>query len=250
MAQVEEACDLALNLSDCKSRIFQYVESRMSYIAPNVSNIVGPSTAAKLMGAAGGLTNLSKMPSGHVSLLGQQKKNAIGFSQRSTLPHTGFIYYSDLVQSVPPDLRRKVGRIVGDKCTLAARVDAQHEAADGHLGDEFRSEIEKKIDKFQEPPPVKAIKAFAVPLEAPKKKRGGRRVRKQKERYAVTELRKQANRMNFGELEEDVYQASEVLLYQLFLVVFIIYLIDWLSSTGQSGLLERQHRQGRDRGQY
>lgn len=32
------------------------------------------------------------------------------------------------------------------------------------------------------------------------------RVRKQKERYAVTELRKQQNRMNFGEIGEDLYQ--------------------------------------------
>ena len=32
------------------------------------------------------------------------------------------------------------------------------------------------------------------------------RVRKQKERYAVTELRKQQNRMNFGEIGENVYQ--------------------------------------------
>ena len=63
-----------------------------------------------------------------------------------------------------------------------------------------REEIEKKIEKFQEPPPVKAAKALAAPIEAPKKRRGGRRVRKMKERYAVTELRKQANRMNFGEV--------------------------------------------------
>ena len=47
---------------------------------------------------------------------------------------------------------------------------------------------------------------ISAPLEGPKKKRGGRRVRKLKERFAVTELRKQANRMNFGEIEEDVYQ--------------------------------------------
>ena len=33
-------------------------------------------------------------------------------------------------------------------------------------------------------------------------------MRKQKERYAVTELRKQANRMNFGEIGEDVYQSD------------------------------------------
>jgi len=45
-----------------------------------------------------------------------------------------------------------------------------------------------------EPPPVKNIRALKAPMDAPKKKRGGRRVRQMKERYAVTELRKQANR--------------------------------------------------------
>ena len=64
----------------------------------------------------------------------------------------------------------------------------------------YREEIEKKIEKFQEPPAVKATRALPAPIEAPKKRRGGRRVRKMKERYAVTELRKQANRMNFGEV--------------------------------------------------
>ena len=41
---------------------------------------------------------------------------------------------------------------------------------------------------------MKAIRALKAPMDAPKKKRGGRRVRQMKERYAVTELRKQANR--------------------------------------------------------
>ena len=72
-----------------------------------------------------------------------------------------------------------------------------------HLSSLFfanREEIEKKIEKFQEPSSVKGVKAVPAPIEAPKKRRGGRRVRKMKERYAVTELRKQANRMNFGEV--------------------------------------------------
>ncbi len=55
---------------------------------------------------------------------------------------------------------------------------------------------------------MKGTRALPTPIDAPRKKRGGRRVRKQKERYAVTELRKQANRMNFGELEEDLYQSD------------------------------------------
>lgn len=47
---MEEACDMALELNQSKHTIYEYVESRMSFIAPNLSIIVGASTAAKIMG--------------------------------------------------------------------------------------------------------------------------------------------------------------------------------------------------------
>ena len=53
-------------------------------------------------GAAGGLTNLSKMPACNVMIVGAQKKTLSGFSSTSIIPHTGFIYYSEIVQKVPP----------------------------------------------------------------------------------------------------------------------------------------------------
>jgi len=205
---VDSACDMAVELAETKAKIFEYVESRMAFIAPNLSAIIGSNAAAKLLGAAGGLTNLSKMPANNVSLLGQQKKVSTGFGSAAQLPHTGFIYYTQLVQETPPDIRRKVARLVGTKCTLAARVDSFHEANDGHIGKDFKEEIEKKIDKLTELAPVKGIRALKAPMDAIKKKRGGRRVRQMKERYAVTELRKQANRMTFGELEDDSYQSD------------------------------------------
>lgn len=48
--RVMEACNVALELDKCKLRIFSYVESRMTFIAPNLSVIVGAPIAAKLMG--------------------------------------------------------------------------------------------------------------------------------------------------------------------------------------------------------
>ena len=43
-----------------------YVSSRMNVLAPNLSAIVGTTTAAKLLGVAGGLSGLAKMPSCNV----------------------------------------------------------------------------------------------------------------------------------------------------------------------------------------
>lgn len=53
-------------------------------------------------GIAGGLTNLSKMPACNLMLLGAQRRTLSGFSSTTLLPHTGFIYHCDVVQSLPP----------------------------------------------------------------------------------------------------------------------------------------------------
>lgn len=98
------------------------------------------------------------------------------------------------------DLRRKATRLVASKCTLAVKVDAFQRNDSGSIGQTLREEVERKLDRLQEPPPVKAIKPLAAPLEAPRKKRGGKRVRRMKERYALTEMRKQQNRMTFGQV--------------------------------------------------
>lgn len=44
----------------------------------------------------------------------------------------------------------------------------------------------------------------------PKKRRGGKRFRKMKERYGLTDVRKAANRVNFNQPEEEVIDGDEV----------------------------------------
>ena len=79
-----------------------YVSSRMNVLAPNLSTIVGTTTAAKLLGVAGGLTGLAKMPAcnvhvGITSSASQQMLTGYCFSYSelrrkflrvSQLPHT------------------------------------------------------------------------------------------------------------------------------------------------------------------
>ena len=81
----------------------------MTFIAPNLSIIVGASTAAKLMGMAGGLTNLTKMPSCNILLLGAHKKFLSGFSTTAVMPHAGAIFYSKIVQDCPPVSSKREG---------------------------------------------------------------------------------------------------------------------------------------------
>ena len=204
--RIVEACDMAVKLNDTKHKIYAYVETRMSFIAPNLSVVLGSSIAAKLMGIVGGLTNLSRIPACNILVLGAPKRNTTGFTTAAGNPHHGYVYQTDLVTKVPPDFRTKAARLVAAKTALLARIDSCREAVDGSQGERLRDEIIHKLEKVQEPPPVKQVKALPAPIVKVQRRRGGKRVRKMKDRMAITEVRKAANRMNFGEIEEDVYQ--------------------------------------------
>ncbi|KAJ7047526.1 hypothetical protein C8F04DRAFT_1059164 [Mycena alexandri] len=201
---VQRACDLADRLEEARKKIFMYVSSRMNVLAPNLSAIVGTTTAAKLLGVAGGLGALAKMPSCNVHLLGAQRKITAGFSTATQRRHTGFIFQSELVSQTPPEYQLKVQRTVGAKAVLAARMDLERQRRDGSYGETLRDKIDKHIDRLAAPPPSKVTKALPIPGDGPKKRRGGKRARKAKEAYAQTELRKLQNRMVFGEAEEEV----------------------------------------------
>eukprot|EP00126_Sphaerothecum_destruens_P004670 Sdes_comp18315_c0_seq1m8032 len=202
------ACEAALKLEAHQKTLLVYVESRMNLVAPNLSAIISTGPAAKLMAIAGGLTALSKMPACNVQVLGSQKQTIPGLSAASSLRHCGLLYFTDLVQSAVADVRMKVCRKVAAKCSLAARVDSFHECFDGSIGRRLRAQIEEAIEELQQAVPAKSVKALKVPDEGPKKRRGGKRVRRMKEKYATTEYQKAANRMSFGRIQEDINQGD------------------------------------------
>lgn len=47
--------------------------------------------------------------------------------------HTGFVYQSPIVLSVPPDLRKKIQRSVASKLIMAARADLKRSFQDGKI---------------------------------------------------------------------------------------------------------------------
>lgn len=200
LEKVNSACSATFTLEEYKRKLYEYVASRMTSIAPNICVLIGADLAARILALAGGLIPLSRMPAGNIQLLGQSKKSGAEFTRQN---HAGLIYSCEIVRKTPTEFRNKAGRYVASKLALLARVDAYHEIADSSLGESYRNEILKKLDKIQEPPPLKAMKALPVPQETRKKRRGGQRHRKLKERFEVTDLAKLKNRVKFGEAQQE-----------------------------------------------
>lgn len=212
LQQCMEACEEAFALDEDKKTVLKFVESSMTLIAPNLSIVLGTEIAAKIIGIAGGVEALSKIPACNVQVLGAKKRNLAGFSSAGAAvqPHQGFVFECPIIQQTPPALRNKAARLVGSKCALLARFDAFGDDRSGSIGEKMKEEIVKKIEKWQEPPPAKIAKPLQVPDMEPKKRRGGKRYRKMKERYGVSDMGKLQNRVQFNQAEEEIIDGDEM----------------------------------------
>ncbi|KAL1976969.1 hypothetical protein VTN31DRAFT_3251 [Thermomyces dupontii] len=200
---VLSTCEKILKLDRERTARIESVQSRVAEIAPNLTALIGPQTAAQFLNQAGGVTELAKIPACNLAAQGSKRQEGLGFATNVGIRQQGFLYHSPLIQNIPNDLKRQAMRIVSAKMVLAARADAARSSPDGSMGEALKQECFKRLEKLTEPPPNKGPKALPVPDDKPSRKRGGRRVRKAKEAVAMTELRKAQNRVAFGKEEAE-----------------------------------------------
>lgn len=172
-----EACDIALALESSRKKVLDFLETRMGFIAPNLSAIVGSAVAAKLVVTAGGLSALAKTPAHTVQLFGAKKTNLLGFCTATSSQFcVGYIQQTEIVQRTPAYLRTRASELLAREATLAAFIDSFEGNPTGETGRTYRDEICKAIEKWQEPPPAK----LPVPDCKPKQKNVDCRLRKMK----------------------------------------------------------------------
>jgi U4/U6 small nuclear ribonucleoprotein PRP31 len=211
LAQVMEACDQVLRLEDTRNQLTNYVATRMTIFAPNLSVIVGSRIAALLMSASGGLVGLSRIASCNLPALGSSKRVLAGFSSATIALRNGYIWGCDVVQSTPSEYQKKAIAFVAAKVALASRVDAIHQSRDGQMGRDFLADIQEKLDRLMEPPPLRDTKALQAPIfERGVKRRGGKRARKTKERQSMSQTQKLQNRLGFNVPEDEVLVGDEL----------------------------------------
>lgn len=205
-AAEKEALGAVLDAVDraetAEGTLLRYVEERAGVIAPNLVGVVGGKVAAQLLGEAGGLDALAMMPSCNVKGLGRVKKDLMGGSSSARRGrHDGFVHGCPRVLALPDKLRSKAGDHIANKVVLAARVDRAGEARDGAMGARLGADVDSRFEAWQEPPPARTAKPLPIPGDFKKTHRAGKRARKAKELYGMSELRRAANRVNFAEAE-------------------------------------------------
>ncbi|KAB5580756.1 hypothetical protein GE09DRAFT_950599 [Coniochaeta sp. 2T2.1] len=204
LSRVVAACKMMISLDNAKKTLTEYVQSRMTIFAPNLTALIGSLTAAQLLNTAGGLTGLSKTPSCNLAAWGSKKQTNVALATNIGIRQQGFIYHSPVIRQVPTDLKRQAMRMFANKIVMCARSDCFHQFRDGSEGERLKDECLERLDKLQAKPNSKNARALPAPDEKLSRKRGGRRARKAKEATAMTDLRKAQNRMAFGKEEKEV----------------------------------------------
>lgn len=201
--RILRACHMIVSMDKAKKTLTDYVQSRMSVFAPNLTAIIGSLAAAQLINTAGGLTTLTRTPSCNLAAWGSKRQANAAMATNLQNRQQGYLYHSPIIRGIPGDLKKKAMKAVAAKVVLAARADTGHTNPDGAYGEELRGQCLERLDKMTAPPPNKGQRALPAPDDKPSRKRGGRLARNAKAAVAMTDLRKAQNRMVFGKEEKE-----------------------------------------------
>lgn len=203
METIENICKVIIKLDELKKKIISFISQKITKFAPNIKYILGSFVTSKLLCKVGSLKQLALTPPCNLSVIGSKElssKNKIISTKKTKC---GYLQECELMNSIPNDLFSSVIRIISAKVILAARIDLSKSYPSGEMGLKFYNEIKQKIQKLLDPPMIRPVKTLPIPIEEKSKKRGGKRARKYKEMFQVSELKKAQNRMAF--LKEEAF---------------------------------------------
>jgi nucleolar protein 58 len=139
---VQALCDQVIDLSEYRGQLYDYLKSRMTAIAPNLTALVGELVGARLIAHVGSMVNLAKQPASTIQILGAEKALFRALKTKHETPKYGLIYHASLVGQAAPKHKGKISRVLAAKCALGVRMDALCDVNDeGALGLESRAKV-------------------------------------------------------------------------------------------------------------
>lgn len=191
-----------LDLNHLLEQVQLFINKSMPKIAPNLTELVGPDIASKLISQAGSLKELTKIPSSSILNMGKNNSN-LNIENHNKINNGFLTELPEYKKESDNKLKMKILRKYANKIALSARMDFEKVKKNGDYGKEIKNEIKEKIDKIINNVEPVIHKPLPRPDEKPRKKRGGKNARRLKKIFEITEIRKKQNRIQFGVPEKE-----------------------------------------------
>nr|XP_043607354.1 nucleolar protein 56-like [Erigeron canadensis] len=137
-----------MDLAEYRKKLYDYLVSKMSDIAPNLAALIGEVVGARLISHAGSLTNLAKCPSSTLQILGAEKALFRALKTKGNTPKYGLIFHSSFIGRASAKNKGRMARYLANKCSIASRIDCFSETSTTSFGDKLREQVEERLDFY------------------------------------------------------------------------------------------------------
>jgi nucleolar protein 56 len=134
----KELARLYLETAATRDQLERAVTEALPRKAPNISSLLGPALAARMLAQAGGLARLARLPASTVQVLGAEKAFFEHLRGRAPPPRHGLLFLHPDIQGAPRRSRGKLARALAGKVAIAARMDGEGTALSPDLATAFR----------------------------------------------------------------------------------------------------------------
>ncbi len=110
-------------LGDLRRSLDAALEAASSRTMPNLSALLGPSLAARLVAQAGGLDRLARLPASTVQVLGAEKAFFDHLRRGTRPPRHGLLFLHPTIHVAGRKARGRLARALAGKAAIAARLD-------------------------------------------------------------------------------------------------------------------------------
>lgn len=177
--RIRDFVGIILSLYDLRDKLSEYLSQVMKEVAPNITELVGPTLGARLLSLAGSLEDLAKMPASTIQVLGAEKALFRALRTGGRPPKHGILFQHPEIHVAPKWQRGKIARAIATKLAIAAKAD---HFTGRFIADKLKKDLQERIVEIKElyaKPPAKPVPERVKGPERPpfrkgKKGRGGR----------------------------------------------------------------------------
>merc|ERR1711990_1306843 len=142
--------DRVVDLAAYRKSLHDYLSSKMSKVAPNLSSLIGEMVGARLISHAGSLTNLAKYPASTVQILGAEKALFRALKTKGNTPKYGLIFHSTFIGRAQQKNKGRISRYLANKCSIASRIDCFSDEATTIFGEKLKDQVEERLNFLTE----------------------------------------------------------------------------------------------------
>jgi len=149
LINIDRFSNRVVGLAEYRKELSEYLQSKMSIVAPNLAALIGDNVGARLISHAGSLTSLAKYPASTVQILGAEKALFRALKTRGNTPKYGLIFHSSFIGKAGAKNKGRISRYLANKCSIASRIDCFGETPTSVFGEKLKEQVEDRL-KFYE----------------------------------------------------------------------------------------------------